>query len=324
MRRTSLAFLLFLLAAIVSGCHLPAATRSAPVLTGSEKRTPLLQARDDFGYLVSLRRPPQRIVCLAPNAAEIAFALGLGRQVVGVSQFSDYPPEARKKPLVGRYDRPNIEKIISLQPDLAIFGYGNPKELAQTLKDAGVPVFGVNPKTIGEIMGVIQRIGLLCGAEARANQVTADMRARLKKIEQRLALEKPRGLRAFIVIDEEFLWTAGANTLQDEILRLAGGENIASSRPSFYPMSKEALLQAQPDLILVAGKTSQAQAIRRRLARRADLAQLRAVKEGRIVVIDGDTFSRPGPRVVKAVEQLFGILSDISSKSAQTSNQPAK
>ncbi len=265
------------------------------------------QAKDDLGRTVSLSRPPRRIVCLAPNVTEIAFALGLGNQIVGVSQFSDFPPQARQKPQVGRYDRPSLEKIVSFHPDLVLLGYGNPRELFASLEKAGIPAFGSNPKSIEGIFRGIEDIANLAGVPARGQRLTTALRDRLARIKQKLASRTTRPPRVFIMVDEEPLWTAGRDTLQDEILRLAGGENIAT-RPSYYPLSKETLFASKPDLILIATKPSQADAVIRRIRSRGDIGSLGAVKKGKVAVIDADIFTRPGPRVVEAVEQLHARL----------------
>lgn len=321
MSRRGLIALGLLTAALVWGCG-SKEPRPQTAARPAENTVSAFQARDDFGQMVTLARPPRRIICLAPNVVEIAYALGLGDRIVGVSEFCDFPAEAKTKPVVGRYDRPSIEKIVSLQPDLVLLGYGNPKELAAALKKAGVEVFGVNPKSIEEIFEVTERIGKVCGAEAearhtyggQAGQVVEGLRTRLAKVKERLPSGKARRLQTFIVVDEESLWTAGRDTLQEEILRLAGGENIASFRASYFPISKEVLLEAQPEVILVAGKPSEASRIRRRFQARADLAGLKAVREGNILVMDGDILSRPGPRVVDAVEQLSSLLSEIRTE----------
>ena len=301
------ALALLALALAVWGCG--GKTVSQP----SNNKPPALQAKDDLGRTVSLVKAPQRIVCLAPNVTEIAFALGLDEKIVGVSEFSDYPPQAQQKPSLGRYDRPSIEKIVSLHPDLALLGYGNPQELSAALERVGIVTFGVNPKNIHGIFDTIERIGIICGVGPKARQLADQLRKRLDGVNNKL-VANPRSYRpkVFVLIDEGSLWTAGSNTLQDEVLRLAGGRNIAADRSSYYQMSREAVFAAQPDLILVAGKPSQAAEIRKKVRARNDLAALPAVKANRIAVIDGDIFSRPGPRVVDAVEQLFTVLNQYS------------
>jgi len=268
-----------------------------------------LAAEDDFGELVQLSKPPQRIICLAPNLMEIIFAIGLGDRVAGAVEFSDYPPEATTLPSVGRHDRPNLEKIISLNPDLVLMGFGNPRELAPALRRSGIPVFGANPKSIEDLLGAINRLGDLCGAEHQARDLTGQMQQRLAEIKKQWQARASARPKVFIVIDQNPFWTAGNATLQDEILRAAGGDNIAASRASYFAFSKEALLAAQPDYLLLPARPGEAEKLKQNLLSQKDLAGLEALRPENILVIDADSFSRPGPRVVAAVEQTYALLS---------------
>jgi iron complex transport system substrate-binding protein len=265
-------------------------------------------AKDDFGNLVRLSHPPRRIVALTPNLVEILFALGLGDRIAGTVEFSDYPPEARRLTQVGRHDRPNLEKIVSLNPDLILMGFGNPRDLTKTFSRLGLPVFGANPKTLADTLRLIDRLGTLCGVPAASRQLTRKLAARLQEIERRLTAKPGPRPRVFIIIDQNPIWTAGSDTLQDEIVRLAGGENIAASRPSYYAYSKEALLANQPDYLLLPAKPVEAAALKQELLSRKDLAGLRALRKGKILVVDADSFSRPAPRAVEAVAQIFSLL----------------
>lgn len=294
-----------LLAAVCSICGCQAQSARQPqVLT----RPQGLQAKDDFGQTISLPHPPQRIVCLAPNVTEIAYALGLGDRIVGVSEFSDYPPAAKQKPLVGRYDRPSMEKIVSLHPDLVLLGYGNPEELAGMLEKAGIACFGVNPRSIKQVLTAIERIGEICGVSEKARQVSAGLLDRAGEVKKKLADQPIRRPRVFILIDDAELWTAGRETLQDEVVRLGGGDNIAAFRTSFFLISKESLIAAQPELILVTGKTREAGRIKAQLMARRELASLPAVKRHAVEVVEADIFSRPGPRVIDGMELVYAIV----------------
>jgi iron complex transport system substrate-binding protein len=281
-------------------------------------------AKDDFGQTLTLSHPPGRIVGLTPNLVEIAYALGLGDRLVGAVEFCDYPPEAAKLPQVGRHDRPNLERIVSLHPDLILMGFGNPRDMTKTFARLGIPVFGANPKTIAGIFSVTERLGTLCGVPDTARQLTEKLTARLEEIKQRLAKKPSARPRVFILIDQDPIWTAGADTLQNEIVRLAGGENIAASRPSYFSFSKEALLAGQPDYILLPAKPQKAAALKRDLLSRKDLAGLSALRQKKILVVDADSFSRPGPRAVEAVAQTFALLFPESARQKEAGDQTKK
>jgi iron complex transport system substrate-binding protein len=262
-----------------------------------------IRVKDDLGQIVTLSHPPQRIVSLAPNTTEILYALGLGDRIVAVGDFSDYPLEAKKKPSVGRYDRPSLEKIVSYRPDLVFIGFGSSKDLAPAVAKAGAASFAVNPQSIAQILDAIKRIGNVCGVDSRASKLAADLKHRIQAVKSSLQTQSVKRPRVFIMLDNESLWTAGPETLQDEILRLAGGQNIAT-RPSFYQISKESLVDARPDVILVPLPSQDQQQTRDAGTRSAKLF----ASEAKVITVDADAFSRPGPRVVDAVEELAKAL----------------
>jgi len=278
-----------------------------------------MQVTDDLGRVVSISKPPQRIISLVPNLTEILYALGLGERVVAVCEYSDFPPAAAKKPLVGRHDRPSIEKVASFHPDLVLLGFGNPKELAPALERTGITAFALNPKNLEEVIRTIERVGEICGVSEKAKKVAADLRTRLAKVRKQTAQPHLKRPRVFIMIDEEPIWTAGADTLQDEILRLAGGVNVVAKRASYFAYSKESLFADQPDAILIGVTSAQAEATVARLRARKDLQTLSAVRSGHILTIDADTFSRPGPRAVDAVERLSELLANLPNPAGESS-----
>jgi iron complex transport system substrate-binding protein len=279
-----------------------------PPQGASAPRQTLRTVTDDLGQQFSLAQPPRRIVSLAPNATEILYALGLGERIVAVTQFSDYPPAAGSKPQVGSYDRPSIEKIVACKPDLVIFGFGSSKELAKTLGRFKIPAFAINPQSMEEILQTITRIGDLCGVSSRADKLTAELHQRIQKAQAGLHFNNRQRPRVFIMVDQDPLWTAGAQTLQDEILRLAGGENVASGKQGFYAYSKESIFAAQPDILLLPVRTDQTKSMRNKVLARKDLAGLQAIRQKKVVTIDADAFSRPGPRAFDAVDELARAL----------------
>ena len=131
---------------------------------------------DEMGRSVTIPSRPKRIVSLAPNITEILFALGLDREIVGVTMFSDYPKAAGSKPKVGSFVNVSLEKVASLNPDLIIgTADGNKKETVEQLEQIGFPVYVINPGSFKEILETTLNIGVITGREKQAKKVVRDL-----------------------------------------------------------------------------------------------------------------------------------------------------
>ena len=189
---------------------------------------------DSLGRIVSLKAPPQRIVSLAPSLTEILFFLGLGHRVVGVTRFSSYPPAAALKPKVGTYVNLNIEKIISLGPDLVIGTVdGNESGTVGMLEEAGLQVFIVNPRNVGEVIETVSKLGRLCGANERAAAQSRILQTRVDHILEKTGQrEKPL---VFLQINLRPIIAVNGQTYHHDLIRLAGGINMTRNDPMYYP-----------------------------------------------------------------------------------------
>ena len=308
----SLGLVLFL--AIVSGCGGVASTptsvpSSAPqtASTATASTTPApspMSVRDDAGRVVTLAAPPERIVSAAPSTTELAFAVGLGDKVVAVDKFSNYPPEAASRTSIGSYIDPDLETILGADPDLVLVTDVHLAELVPALDKQGVPTLVLSAKNIEGVLLNLLVLGRVAGDEAKADQVVADLRTRIAAVETRVAGSDP--VSVFYELDPS-LFTTGPGTFIDDLIRRAGGHNIAAAATEPYPqLSAEEVIAVDPAVILLAdeaaGVTPQA------VATRSGWAKLSAVTSGRIVVIDPDIGSRPGPRVVDALELIAATL----------------
>ena len=198
-----------------------------------------------------LARYGLRIVSMAPNTTEILYALGLSNQVVGVSRFCSYPPEATLKPAVGGTYDPNFEMIVALQPDLVI-GLDSQKEIESQLKQLGIPFLGVAHEHISEVLQSILTIGKACGAETKAQQLFQT----LERTASGLAISskdwKPRVL-VCVGHDESLsrMYVAAKNTFYDELIERAGGINACTETSQKYPeISPEGLAVMNPDVVI--------------------------------------------------------------------------
>ncbi|MBE3574380.1 MAG: cobalamin-binding protein [Firmicutes bacterium] len=274
-----------------------------------------LTLTDDMGRQVSLPAPaagsaaPQRIVSLAPSATEILFALGLGPEVVGVDEYSNYPAAASKLPKVGGFSTPSIEKIAALKPTLVLGTNLHAKFLPQ-FDQLHIPVLLLNPPDVSGILHDIQIVGRATGTTAAANQVVADIRSRLKRVQQKV--EKiPASQRPWVYYEvwSDPLMTAGPNSFISQLITLAGGRNIAFDAKGDYPViSPENIIERNPDVILFPLVHGSDALTVEKLKARPGWEKISAVKAGRVFGIDADLISRPGPRVALAVEELSRLI----------------
>jgi iron complex transport system substrate-binding protein len=261
---------------------------------------------DDLQRTVILARPAERIVSLAPSITECLFALGAGDQVKGVTDFCNYPPEARLKPHVGGMINPSIESVVGLEPDLVVLSMeGNIREDFRRLTSFGTPVFVSNPRTLEGIYRSLEALGTLTGKEDSARHLVATLRSREQAI-RRAAGGKPR-VRALLLVSLQPLMCAGNNTFIDELLRAAGGTNLASRARGTYPFySRENVIADDPGVIIVMSDILRAGATLTTMF--PEWGSVDAIRNGRVFRLNADLVSRPGPRALDALDELLHIL----------------
>jgi len=266
---------------------------------------------DGLGRQVSLEAVPQRIVSMAPSNTEILFAVGAGAQVVGRDEFTNYPEEAAALASVGgSMGEYNYEQIVSLEPDLVLAAEINTPEQVKALEDLGLTVYYLsNPTDIDGAYGVLNTVGQLTGHEAEASALVDSLKARVTAIETKVATvtTRPRVFYELDGSDPSKPWTSGAGTFIDLLIKMAGGVNVAADLEGGWgQISQEALLVADPEFILLGdaayGTTAD------QVTARTGWDSMTAVKNGQIMPFDDDTVSRPGPRLVDALEELVKLL----------------
>jgi len=262
---------------------------------------------DQVGRNVAVPDNPTRVIALAPSITEIIYDLGEEARLKGVTQYSDYPAQARTLPRVGSYVRLDLEKIIALQPDLCLaIKDGNPKHIVAKIVALGIPVYVIDPRSLDHTMDTIARIGSLLHAEKSAARVVADMRSRIARV-QRLVSKTEYRPRIFFQIDAEPLISAGNNTFIHELIGLAGGINTAAGQDPYPRYSWEDILILQPEMVLIssmAGGLEPEELIRTW----KQWHQLSAVANNKIFVVDADLFDRPTPRLVDGLELIAEII----------------
>lgn len=256
-------------------------------------------------------RPPQRIVSLAPSLTEILFALGLEDKIVGVTDFCDYPAGARRKPKVGGYVSPSLEAIVALRPQLvvAVPDVTN-RPLLERLSQLGLRVLGYEARGLEEICSTIEAVGQTTGAQAQAHRLVAQMRGRMERVRE--LTRRARRVRVLFVFAYDPFVVAGGGTFYDELIRLAGGVNVAGDSRARYPKySLEEILRRDPEIIFLPGRHGAGPD----LLPARDSAQpwqrwpgLSAVRRGRIYAVNDTALIRPGARIVQGLERLARLL----------------
>lgn len=267
-----------------------------------------LTVTDAFGAEFTFESAPQKIVSLAPSETEGLFALGLDEQVVGVSDMDDYPEAVKDKPRMGGF-QVNVEAIVAAQPDLVLAGNLVGEDVVKSLSDLGIKVFRSNPKTVEQVMDNIRTIGQITDHGQAAEEVIAGMQAELKKVTdavQNLSADQKKQ----VYIEFSPGWTVGKGEFMDEMITLAGGENVASDITGWSEINEENIIQKNPDVILFANSVidENNRTLAEIIKARSGWDQITAVKEDRIVGLDDNLLSRPGPRVTQGLIQVAAAI----------------
>ncbi len=266
-------------------------------------KTPAATFTDEVGRTIEVNGPPQRIVSVAPNVTEILFALGLEDRLVGVSVYCQYPPEALKKEKIGGYINPSLEKIVALRPDLVIgIAEGDLRTFVDKLAGLKVPVYITNPRDALEVLTSIQKIGEVTFAPGPARRIVRSMEERVRSVQDKVhGRPRPRVLH---ILDFNPLISAGKGTFVDDLIRLAGGRNVAETATGKYPrFSMEEVLVQDPEVILLASMKSRDPMVKQRRWWER-WKTISAVKQGRIYVLNSDLIHRPSPRMAEGLEQV--------------------
>ena len=234
------------------------------------------------------------------------FAIGAGEQLVGVTDFCDYPPEASTKPKIG-YANPNLESLMALQPDLVVA----PQEFLKPdvilkLEQLKVPVFILSATTVEDILGHLQTLGRMLDRSVRANEIAMSLRQDVAALRSRTQKVPP--VRVLYVLNSQPLITVGPGSFIDQLLRIAGGTNVAAQSQLPYPrLSLEVVLQQDPEVLLFPDRKSRRDSGSEQQAWR-QWQTMTAVRRGRLHQIPADLLNRPGPRIGQALTMLVNIL----------------
>lgn len=285
-------------------------TACAPTAPAPVTASTGIHLTDGLGREVNLPGPAQRVISLAPSNTEILFAIGAGPQVVGRDHLSDYPEAAKTVTDIGStYEALNTEQIVALKPDLILAAEVNTPEQVKSLESLGLTVYYLkNPATLEEMYGNLEIAAQLTGHISEAASLIDALKARVAAVDARIApiSSRPSVFYEMDATDPAKPYTAGKGTFITLLIERAGGHNIAADLESYPQLSLEQIVASNPDFIILgdaAYGTSPAS-----VAARPGWADLSAVKNNHVVAFDDNLVSRPGPRLVDALETLAKIL----------------
>jgi len=264
---------------------------------------------DQMGREVLIEGIPQRIISLSPSNTEVVFALGLGDRIVGVTEFCNYPPEALEKDIVGGFSTPSIEKIVELEPDMILASTIHEEEVPR-LEALGIPVLVVESSSLAELYASMSLIAEVTGVSANGEALIASMQTRIQAVEAVVSdIDNDDKVRVYYEVYSDPLMSAGRGAFINEIISLAGGVNIFGDLDENYPqISAEVVAERQPDIILFPDYHGTADFVLEGMTSRPGWESVPAVQQSRVYAASDDTFARPGPRVVDAVEEAARIF----------------
>lgn len=270
-----------------------------------------LDVTDQMGRQVRIERVPARIISLSPSNTEISYALGLETELMGVTEFCDYPEAAKSKPIVGGFSTVDVEKVVAGQPDLILAAAIHEAEVIPQLEALGLPVLALAPKTLDEVLAAINLVGQCTGKQEAAEALVAGMSRRIEDVTDQTAdLTSEARPRVFYLLWHDPLMTAGSGTGIHELITLAGGTSIAEGLEEEYPtVGLETVISEDPQVIVAGtGHGEGANLPYQFVLTESRLSETQARLNNRVFEIDTDLVGRPGPRMVDGLEQLSRMV----------------
>ncbi|RKY02687.1 MAG: hypothetical protein DRP54_01280 [Spirochaetes bacterium] len=261
--------------------------------------------RDTMGNYVSIPDKDIRAVVLSPGAAEVLFSIGLDEEIVGVSDYCNWPPEKVKaKKKVGGFSTPNIEIISVLKPHVVVLTSVVPYNIKEQLESLGIKIFVSEPSSFVELIDSIVELGKLFNRKEDAYRIVSYMKDEVGKVQSLIRTNSLRPVKTMVEIWDNPLYVASPDTLPADIVRLAGGEIVPSDTSGFVRISEEVVIALKPEAMVLGHKIS----VDDFISAHKNLSIIPAMRNRKIIVPDPDEFLRPGPRVVNALKEIARYL----------------
>ncbi len=266
---------------------------------------------DDLGRTVKIEKLPQRIVSLAPSNTEIIYALGLEDKLVGTTDYCDYPEAAKSKPRVASYTTPNLEKVVSVRPDLILAEAIHENTALPAMENLRLTVIVTSATSLDTVLYDIKLVGEVNVKSQAADNLVDSLNARIQAVVSKTAVLTPeQRLRVLYVIWHDPIWTMGRETFTNDLIWKAGGVNIfADAFEKSRVVSLESIIQKNPQVIIVSGMGTSGDLIYNNIIKETRLAGVDAMLNDRVYKIsDANLIERPGPRIVDGLEEMAKLL----------------
>jgi len=260
---------------------------------------------DSLGNKITVPNQNLRIVSLSPGSTEILFAIGIRDELVGISDFCNYPTDLVKtKPRMGGFSTPNIEKIESVHPHVVILTSVVPIQIAKQLDKLGIKIFVAEPKAINQLIDNIYQIGKLTNHLDEAQKLIGNMQNKIGSVENCIKRKSVHPVKTFIEIWYNPIYAAEKNTLPGDIVTKAGGEVVPNTGKRYPQLNEETLLKLDPEAIILGHKISMEDF--KKIHK--NVSSITAIKNNKVLIPNPDIFLRPGPRIVDALEEIARFL----------------
>lgn len=275
---------------------------------------------DDAGRSVEFTRPAQRVITLAPSLTEIVYAVGAGPLLVGTMDTSNHPEAAKLVTRIGDYQRLDVERILSLKPDLIlVWHHGNQGRELEQLEAAGLRLFYLEPQRLDDVPKALLRIGALLGRSGQAEQLASTWRGELAALRERYARAAP--VSVFFQVWSQPLMTLNDRHLISDVIALCGGRNVFGMLPSLVPqLSVESVVAAAPEVMLTTRESARPEPAWQRDPKHTafDVWQrfstLPSVKHRWMYTVPGDLLTRPGPRAMEGAKAVCAAFDQVRSE----------
>jgi iron complex transport system substrate-binding protein len=266
-----------------------------------------ISIKDDLGREITIKEYPKRIISLAPSSTEILFEIGAGDRLIGVTDYCNYPKEALTKEKVGGFSNPNIEKIISLKPDLIVLYKSFPKEVFNQLEKSlpNTSFIVLDPKTYEDVMKNIILLGKAVGKENEARKVYNNMLNGWLEIQKKVTSIKKSPKVLFLIWNDPFISVSPSTFLGDLLKKLKAKNIVENNEPEYPVLSLEYIVSKNPDIIII-GEMSGIS--KDSIINHPILKNTNAVKNNKVFTVNDDLVFRPGPRLVEGLKALYKIL----------------